>query len=152
MQNFNLFADYFQFYLQDETADGNLSDAWSDEAVSRLLAVAPGVVGVGTVRNMEVGVTLEVLTSSPELNMTAYDHVVECSLTVTSKKLVIAGCTDYFPDAARIPVDPGTYRVRVCFSDLKSLSEDGLDGDDRYHLQIWPAPWGDIAVVKQRMA
>jgi hypothetical protein len=33
-----LFADYHQFYIQDETADGNLSDAWTDEAVERLLA------------------------------------------------------------------------------------------------------------------
>ncbi len=24
----NLFADYFQFYLQDESAEGDLSDSW----------------------------------------------------------------------------------------------------------------------------
>jgi hypothetical protein len=150
MHSFKIFADYFQFYLQDEAADGNLSDAWPDEAVARLLAVAPGTVGVGTVRNMEVPVTLEVLKSSPPTNATAYDHVVECPLFVAGENLVIAGCTDYFPGAARIPVTPGTYRVRVCFSGLDSLSEDGLDGDDRYHLQIWPAPLEDVSVVKQR--
>lgn len=36
-----LFADCFQFYIQDENVDGNLSDAWTDDAVERLLAVAP---------------------------------------------------------------------------------------------------------------
>ncbi len=152
MHSFNLFADYFQFYLQDEAVDGNLSDAWTDEAVARLLAVAPGTVGVGTVRNMEVPVTLEVMPAAPPLNVAAYDHVVECSLSVGGEQLVIAGCTDYFPDAARIAIAPGSYRVRVCFSGLESLSEDGLDGDDRYHLQIWPAPLANIAVVKQRAA
>ena len=152
MHSFNLFADYFQFYLQDEAVDGSLSDAWTDEAVARLLAVAPGTVGVGTVRNMEVPVTLEVMPVAPPLNVAAYDHVVECSLSVGGEQLVIAGCTDYFPDAARIVVAPGSYRVRVCFSGLESLSEDGLDGDDRYHLQIWPAPLANIAVVKQRAA
>jgi len=150
MQSFTLFADYFQFYLQDEAVDNNLSDAWTEEAVARLLAVAPGTVGVGTVRNMNVPVTLEILESAPPVDVTTYDHVVEGPLSVAGNKLVIAGCTDYFPDAARIAVAPGTYRVRVCFSDLASLSEDGLDGDDRYHLQVWPAPLEEVVVVKQR--
>ena len=150
MQSFNLFADYFQFYLQDEAVDGDFSDAWTHEAVTRLLAVAPGAVGVGTVRNMEVPVSLEVLASEPPLNAAPYDHIVEGPLSVAGKRLVIAGCTDYFPEAARIQIAPGSYRVRVCYSGLDSLSEDGLDGDDRYHLQLWPAPLSDVAVVKQR--
>ena len=133
MHTFNLFADYFQFYLQDEAIDGDLSDSWTDEAVTRLLAVAPGTVGVGTVRNMEVPVTLEVLTSEPPLDVVAYDHIVEGSLSVSGRNLVIAGCTDYFPEAARIQIEPGSYRVRVGFSGLEALSEDGLDGEDRYH-------------------
>ena len=49
-----LFADYFQFYIQDEAAKGDLSEAWSEEATDRLLAIAPGTIGIGTVRNMEV--------------------------------------------------------------------------------------------------
>jgi hypothetical protein len=151
MHTFNLFADYFQFYLQDEAIDGDLSDSWTDEAVTRLLAVAPGTVGVGTVRNMEVPVTLEVLASEPPLDMVAYDHIVEGSLSVGGGNLVIAGCTDYFPEAARIQIEPGSYRVRACFSGLESLSEDGLDGEDRYHLQIWAAPPADVAVIKQRV-
>ena len=53
---FTLFADYFQFYLQDEAASGDLSEAWTVDAVDRLLAVSPGVIGIGTVRNMDVPV------------------------------------------------------------------------------------------------
>lgn len=152
MHRLSLFADYFQFYLQDEAADGNLSDAWTDEAVARLLAVAPGTVGVGTVRNTEVPVSLEVVASEPPTDLAAYDHVVECPLSVTSGNLVIAGCTDYFPEATRIPVQPGTYRVRICFSGLDSQAEDGLEGEDRYHLQLWLAPLNDVVVLKQRVA
>ena len=151
MHTFNLFADYFQFYLQDEAIDGDLSDSWSDEAVARLLAVAPGTVGIGTVRNMEVPVTLEVLASEPPLDIGAYDHIVEGSLSAAGRNLVIAGCTDYFPEAARIQIEPGSYRVRACFSGLEALSEDGLDGEDRYHLQLWPAPLAEVAVIKQRV-
>ena len=32
---YTLFADYFQFCLQDEDADGDLSEEWTDETVSR---------------------------------------------------------------------------------------------------------------------
>lgn len=152
MHKYQLFADYFQFYLQDESAVGDLSDSWDDEAVSRLLAIAPGTVGVGTVRNMEVPVTLEILAKEPTLRTADYDHIVECSLVVKSERLVIAGCTDYFPEAARIEIAPGTYRVRICYSNLGSLSEDGLDGNDKYDLQLWPAPSSDVVVVKHRAA
>jgi hypothetical protein len=57
---FKLFADYFQFYLQDERAGGDLSESWTQEAVDRLLATAPGTIGVGTVRNMDVPVVVEI--------------------------------------------------------------------------------------------
>ena len=37
----SLFADYFPFYIQDETATGDLSQAWNEQATERLLAIAP---------------------------------------------------------------------------------------------------------------
>jgi hypothetical protein len=41
-----LFADYFQFYLQDENASSDeLSNLWTQEAVNRLLTVGPGRMG-----------------------------------------------------------------------------------------------------------
>jgi hypothetical protein len=50
----------------------------------------------------------------------------------------VAGCTDYFPDAKRIDVTPGIYDVLVAYRNLESLSEDGLDGDDSYHIFLAP--------------
>ncbi len=64
----SLFADYFQFYLQDERADGNLGDSWGEDATARNLAVAPGTVGVGTFRNVDVPVTVDVLETAPRVN------------------------------------------------------------------------------------
>jgi hypothetical protein len=145
-----LFADYYQFYIQDEAVDGNLSDAWTDEAVERLLAIAPGVVGVGTVRNMDVPVTIDVLDREPITEFDIFDHIVECSISIESGRIVVAGCTDYFPEAARIDVCPGAYRVRVNYAGLNSLSADGLDGNDRYHLQLWPAPANQTVILKHR--
>jgi hypothetical protein len=70
-----LFADYYQFYLQDERVQGNLGDSWTEEAVDRSLAVAPGTIGVGTVRNMDVPVVVEVTDSAPNDDITDWDQV-----------------------------------------------------------------------------
>ncbi|QOZ34784.1 hypothetical protein [Bradyrhizobium sp. CCBAU 53421] len=152
MQSFklSLFADYFQFYIQDEPADGNLSEAWTPETTDRLLATAPGTVGIGTVRNMDVPVGVEILDAEPDADFTKWDHVVEASLDVASGRIVIAGCTDYFPDAQRIEVAPGSYRVRVSYGALDTSSANGLERDDHYRLQLWQAPAIEVRVLKER--
>lgn len=147
---FNLFADYFQFYFQDEHAEGDLSESWNREAVARMFALAPGAVGVGTVRNMDVPVEVEVHDGEPAEDFDSWDHVIECSLEVPSGKIVIAGSSDYFPDAARIAVDPGSYKARISYGALDALSDDELDGDDHYRVQLWRAPGIEPRVLKQR--
>ena len=149
--NLNLFADYFQFYLQDESSDGDLSGAWDAAAVQRMFAVSSGVVGIGTARNMSVPIRLEFLDSEPAQDLANFDHVVEGSLHISDGPLVVAGCTDYFPDAARFNLEPGTYRVRLSASGISSLSEDGLVGQDLYRLQLWQAPYIEPIVHKQRV-
>lgn len=145
-----LFADYHQFYIQDEGIDSNLSDAWTDTAIERLLAVTPGTVGIGTVSNSDVPVTIAVLEHEPLLDADKFDHVVECSIAVKSGTIVAAGCTDYFPDAVRIKLPAVSYRVRASFEGIDSVSANGLVGSDHYHLQLWPAPMGPVQVRKQR--
>lgn len=78
----DLFADYFQFYIQDENVEGITGDSWPQEAVDRLLALAPGTIGVGTVRNMTVPVTIKTFDSEPEI-LTSNEHIAqinECDL------------------------------------------------------------------------
>jgi hypothetical protein len=147
-----LLADYFQFYLQDENAKGDLSDSWGSEAVDRLLAVAQGTVGIGTVRNMTVPVVVEILDAEPKGDADAWDHVTECSLDVPTGRVVIAGCTDYFPKAARIEVTPGLYRVRVSYGGLDTISMDCLSGEDHYRIQLWRGPRIDPRILKKRTA
>jgi hypothetical protein len=146
----NLLADYFQFYVQDENVEGDLSDCWTKEAVNRLLAVTEGTIGVGTVRNMTVPVVIEVADVEPDLAESGdWDQVNECDLMVRSGRIVVAGCTDYFPDAARIEVIPGSYRARLYYGKLNSLSENGLEGDDHYRIVLWRAAAAPLKVLKQ---
>jgi hypothetical protein len=150
-QRFELFADYYQFYLQDEAAKGDLSDAWTETAVKRLLAIAPGTLGVGTARNNTVPVTVEVLAAAPIPDFEGWDQVVECALEVPTGRIVIAGTTDYFPDAARLAVAPGAYAARISYGALASVSADGLTGADYYRVQLWPGKVSsDVAVIKAR--
>ncbi|SEM47087.1 hypothetical protein SAMN04488505_104489 [Chitinophaga rupis] len=148
-----LFADYFQFYIQDENADGDLSDSWTQEAVDRLLALAPGTIGVGTVRNMHVPVTVKIFDSEPEM-IADNEHIAqinECSLETDTGRLVLAGCTDYFPDALRIEVTPGTHRARIYYGNLDKISEDGLDGEDFYEIHLWRTNKNEaLLIVKDR--
>ncbi len=135
--SYELFADYHQFYLQDEEADGDLSDSWTEQATKDLIAVAPGTIGVGTVRDMDIPVIVEIHDTEPEDELNQWSHVTGCSIEVSSGKIVIAGCTDYFPDAARIEVPPGIYQARIYYGALDSLSDDGLEGDDNYKVALW---------------
>lgn len=149
---FELFADFSQFYIQDEPADGNLGDSWSDDALLLELAVTDGTVGVGTQRPMDVPVVLEVHDVEPAHDFDGWDMVSECSISVDSGRLVVAGCTEYFPDAARVQIEPGTYRVRVSHGNLESVSSDGLEGEDHYRLQLWLGDACDPRAVKRRSA
>jgi hypothetical protein len=138
---FDLFADYFQFYLEDEGAVGDLSDAWIPEAMVRRMAVAPGPVSVLRATWSCQWWSRLIGANRPE-PPDEWDHVAEAGMVVRSGTMVIAGCTDYFPDAARIPLDPGEYRVRLYAHGLRSVSPDGLEGADRYRIVLWP---GDAA-------
>lgn len=146
---FKVFADYHQFYIQDDdVAYGNLSDDWTAEAVEMRMAVAPHVVGIGTVRNIDVPVTVEVFDQEPTIDYTAWDQVNLASIEVGTGRIVLAGCTDYFPEAARIEVLPGTYLALVCYSGLISAGDGGLVGADRYLIALYGGPIQEPRVLK----
>jgi hypothetical protein len=133
-----LFTDYFQFYIQDEQATGELGNDWTDEAVDRLLATTVGTIGIGTIRNMDAPVSVKLFESEPVIaEWDDIGQVNECDLEITSGKAVVAGCTDYFPDAQRMTLANGIYRARIYYSNLDKISADGLDGEDYYEVQLW---------------
>ncbi len=153
---FNIFADYFQIYVEDENAHIDLSRSWTEETVESLMAFDPDSrrgFAMGTVRNMFVPVRLDILAAPPaDSDFSLWDQVNECSLEVFSGKLVLMGCSDYYPDAARVSIEPGVYRARIGYGNLDSLSENRLDGDDHYWIALWPAAYQQPAILKKRRA
>jgi hypothetical protein len=152
----DLFADYFQFYIRDEKVDGDLSDKWTTEAVEQLLATTEGTIGVGTVRNMNVPVTIKTFDKEPSFlidDENTIEQINECDIEVSSGRIAIAGCTEYFPDAKRLELKNGVYRARIYYGNLDKLSEDGLDGEDFYEIHLWLTDKKrELKIIKDRHA
>jgi len=146
-----IFADYHHFTLEDEQAGwGEPPEDWgTGVSPPRLLADAPGVIGIGTIRNMTVPVVIEVRDGDPKDGQTDADHITEGSLDVPSGMVVILGGTEYWPDAPRVTVTPSTYRVRVYYHGFDTISPDGLDGEDHYRVVLWPGEPQRPLVLKQ---
>jgi hypothetical protein len=140
--------------LEDENIEVEPNTFWTPQDVKDLIGVTSGHIRVGTVRNMNVPVAIEIYDESPNeqylrsLHNDA-DHVVECSIEVKSGKGVIAGNSDYYPDALRIPLTANTYAVNIYYNDLDTLRDNGLNGDDNYMIVMYPAGEIPTRVVKR---
>ena len=141
-----VFADYHQFYVQDGEVFPNAPTEWSDADVERRVKVADNVVVVCPVRNMHVPVEIEVLTSEPSIELAAFDHVAMCSLALPSGHLQVHECSG--GERLSLSVPPGWYSVLVLFSQLGSLSDNGLEGSDRYRVVLWPGVETALSIVK----
>ncbi|WP_121700936.1 hypothetical protein [Streptomyces sp. E5N298] len=150
-----LFADYFQIHVCDAEGDGDLSDAWTKQAIADHLAVAGDALGIGTVVNVNVSVTVVVLPQEPSDDSSAFDHVVEAGLHVPSGRLMVMGCTDYGPDAPTFEVASGWNRVRVSQSNLARAAQADIDSDEspetteKIRIQVWAAPEHPTTVIKR---
>jgi hypothetical protein len=76
-----------------------LSDDWNQETLDRLLALGPGIITIGTARNMTVPVTIKLFDKEPDMlsELGTIGQINECDLETSSDTLVVAGCTDYLP-------------------------------------------------------
>lgn len=143
-----LFADYFQIYLRcaDTMA---LPDIWDDAIVAQRVSPGPGSLVISTARNMPVPLRVVLHAKRPALDPAGFDHLVEASLEVPSGQLVIAGLMEEPADDHAVP--PGRLGALVGFQGLGTLSPDGLDGDDRYAVHLWPGmAAADRAVIVHR--
>jgi len=142
-------GNYHQFHLNvGEKPSGEIADAWSEEAFKRHLAVAKDCIAVGTATTLELDVEINILESPPDLNIEEFDHIIEASLKIDTGQLIVSGCVDYLPSAKHIKIPSGTYRVRTCIKNLKSV-KDEFDGEEKYILYVWPQVSADVNIIKQ---
>ena len=143
----NLFADYFQFLIFDEDSQYDSLD-WSSEAVEKMLAGGTDCVSIGTLRNVTVPVEIHLLGSEPELDLASYDNVAVGSVSIPSGHMIIMGCTDYQPDALKVQVVPGTYRILSLAQGIGTIETEWDPADDLYVVYLWPGPEREPGLVK----
>jgi hypothetical protein len=137
VRTFTIFADYFQFVVQDEISEDDFATIWTEEALAAQTAFGKTAVCPGTLRNVDVPVEIVVAEGSPQMSLEAVDHAVEGSIEVPSGRLVVMGCTGYLPDAPRLDVLPGTYQVLAVMSGIESNKNEWDPADDKYTVYLW---------------
>lgn len=142
-----VFADYFQFYVQDGAVNPAAPEDWTEADVAHRAKAAANVVVVCPVRNMTVPVKVELHDGAPELEDVAADHFVECSLALPSGILQVHECTG--GAVLNWQLEPGQYQVAVLYSNLDSLSWDGLAGDDYYQVLLWRGAERPLRVLRE---
>lgn len=142
-----VFADYFQFYLWDSGVNPEAPTDYRYPDLENRVKVETNVVAVCTVRNMTVPVELQIHDRDPWFDPDEWDHVVEAALDLPTGGLQVHECTGY--PVLDLSIDPGIYRVRLLFAGLDSLSEDGLEGNDRYTVVLWTGSEQGVCVRKQ---
>ena len=149
VHRFTIFADFFQFIVQDEDSKDDFGALWSDAAVAMRVASGKTAISLGTFRNVDVTVDLHVVDGPPAVQIDDFDHAVEGAFTLPTGSIVVMGCTDFFPDASRLKILPGSYRFLYLVSGVGTIQNEWEPADDLYTLYIWPAERRELHLVKQ---
>jgi len=137
---FEIFADYHMIFVQDNAMKDEYNDVdWSDEDLRDMLYIINSGFIIGTARSMTVPLTVNIHESEPVINQLEWDQIVACSIDLPSGVLSISGTSDYIEDHKKITLKPGAYNAVICYTGLGTISDDGLEGDDSYFLNIWPS-------------
>jgi hypothetical protein len=141
------FTEYYQFYVLDKDTNSTTDspDFWNDEAGTRKLAIAEGLLGVTVAKYAEIKVEVRVLNAEPILDSYA-DHVVETSLNLQSGILQIQSCTDSEVQL-ELKLSKGKYQIRISSFKLYTVKND--EGDDYYVVEIWEGTPNETIILKE---
>src|SRR5262245_56582261 len=147
VRKLRLYASHRQFYVQDcdPCGDTGAPSFWTDQACKDELAVADGILGIGTASYGSVKVVVEVHDAEPPLQLADWDHATEAGLEVASGTLRVIGCLEN--QGADFQVEPGPYRVRCCHANRAGRVDHGA-GADWYLVQVWPGDEPTPRVLK----
>jgi len=132
----------------DVEANDDTSEVWTEEALNLKLGILPNTLAVGTFRNVDVPVQIDICESEPEVNLEEWDHATKGYFTSKSGQCAIFGCTDYLPGAAKFKISPGKYAVLSLAKGLGSITEEWEDADDLYKVILWPSSTEEYNEVK----
>jgi putative RNA 2'-phosphotransferase len=133
-----VYADYYQFYVQDVESTCDTSVIWDDPASTENgVVVGDGLIAVSTKRYETVPVRVEWYHADPGFMWEGIDRVSECGIVVTTT-LGVGMPISISPLNHIEFITPGTYDVRVMAWGFNTVVSD-FDGGDHYIVQLWPA-------------
>lgn len=148
LYHFELFADYFQFYLMDVKSTDDTSEIWSKEALDNKLGILKNTLAVGTFRNVDVNVEIELCESEPTVNLEEWDQVAIGYFEIFSGECAVFGCTDYLPEAKTITLKPGNYSALSLAKGLNTIVTEWEAAEDLYKVILWPSNQREFKVLK----
>lgn len=128
---FQVFADYHQFYLMDASVEPKIPEKVTEEDMMRRLRTAPHIVVLHTESASHVPVEVAFVPEPTEA-VGAWEHQAEFNLSLPSGTAALCGCTDYVPECPRITVAPGSYSGRAYFAGSTC-------NEERYFIMLWPS-------------
>ncbi|OLT39117.1 hypothetical protein BJF85_07940 [Saccharomonospora sp. CUA-673] len=146
-----VFADDWTITVRDAAApfDGT-ARPWIQALLRDFVAAQDGAIGITTARPVNVPLTIEVRSHEPAGDdLERWDHVVETGLHTPTGRLITSPFPRRDNDPTTVTVPPGHYAARVHHAGLGTMSADGLDGDDRYYLLLWPDTPRPTRVLKR---
>lgn len=139
LYKFELFADYFQFYLMDVKSNDDTSVIWSREAHDNKLGILKNTLAIGTFRNVDVNVEIELCENEPIVNLEEWDQAAVGFFEIISGECAVFGCTDYLPEAKTIKLKPGNYSALSLAKGLDTITSEWEPADDLYKVILWPS-------------
>jgi len=146
-------TSYNQFYIINPFKDhGDKSDLWSDENYNNRIAVLDGFIALRTASYGNIDLEVLVLENeNTSFDINKYDHIVEASIKVENGKLEIVDCPDS-DTIIEIRLNDTNYRVRLYSKDIidvdVDVDVDEDEGGDSYKIEIWPADFADLKIIK----
>jgi hypothetical protein len=145
-------TDHFQFYLEDRAIAHDTSQLWTAPVVDGRLDALDGLLAIGTARwGQDTPVIIEQQHQLPiSDDLDNWDVVVEASIRTISGELCLTTPEGDDAQALAIPFPPGSYRVRVYYSQLQSVTDElAPHGVDSYRLLIWPSELSSPRILKE---
>lgn len=150
-----LFADNFQIQIQEQVDDCDYPEDWNDSLLTQLYVAGVNILAIGTVRDLDVDLTVEIYQEAmdekerlTDPDMEEYDHVVQCNINIPSGKLLITGCSTDYEETTKLNLKPGQYGARIFWSGLDSTDDMGFEGDDRYLIKLYPETYFEERILK----
>ncbi|GAA5185344.1 hypothetical protein GCM10025771_41120 [Niveibacterium umoris] len=143
LEAFVIFADYNQFFLLDDALQPSYPEHIPAGAFEQRVQTLPNLLAIYTASAGNVSVSVVTNENEPEVSLEAWSHAVQGAISVPSRRLLLAGCSDYLPECPRVSVPATDCRFLLVGRGFEHGSA------EEYRIHLWPGPQRSTFVVKQ---